>query len=395
MRIRNLTILLISCLLVGCIQQEPEACDTFTVGSGEFPDAPPLVLTVEDPREDFILDHPFFELTFDVAYHTYDIIPETVDIVRVDLERIDDVYYFHIFPASAPDLGEEGVLYRFGVFVDTDLNGVSDLLLTTTAEPDQGVVTASDFRLIEEMPLLMYDVTSLTVSASADVLGDHFEWVAFTAYSPQEVYYETPLEDVYFMPAVDLAYAGDEKRVLVYTSVSGTGWGCHVTETGITTCPPLGNPPGRRRVPGSLCEGWMLKQKQCNGLKIELWCNCSSGGPPWVGGAFGKWVQKGFFRKGWVAKCPFNGGHNSQVEEDEDLDGIPDKVYHAVSDMGLDDDGDGYWDVMLYVYDFRTNLVTITNIERDYHTGAVVNVRSLPPLLPFIEPNLVPGSVMI
>lgn len=400
-KMRNLTMLLLSCLLIGCIQQEPEGlCETEIVESGvlERADAPPLVLTVEDPQDDFILDHPFFEQTFDVTYQSFGMIPPTLDIVRVDLERVGDTYYFQIITAGSnvPQLLGEGMqLARFGVFVDTDLNGVSDLLLTTTVEPDRGVTVTSDFSVMEEM-FPTYDTASMTVSASAEVLGDHFDWVAFTAYSPQEgAYYKTPVEDVYVVPEVDLAYADAERRVLLSTSVSGTGWGCHVVNTGITTCPPPGNPPGRRRTHGSLiCKGWLLKQKQCNGLTIELWCNCSRGGPPWTGGAFGKWVENGFFRRGWVAKCPFNGGQNSQVHEDTDNDGVPDKVYHSVSDGGHDDDGDGYLDVMLYVYNFRTNLVTITNIERDYHTGAVVNVRSLPPLPPFIEPNLVPGSII-
>jgi hypothetical protein len=400
-KMKNFTILLlISCLLNGCIQQAPEkACDTTIIGSGELTDAPPLVYTVEDPLQDFMLDHPFFEERFDVVYQGVDVIPPAVDIVRVELQREGDYYYFQIFTAgnTIPEQLERGMqVIQFGIFVDIDLNGVTDLLLTSATGLERGVVVASDFGLIEEMPSLAYDSTSMTISASAALLGDSFEWIAFTAYSPQKAYYKTPLKDVVFVPEVDLAYADTERRVLFSTSVSGTGRDCQITETRIYSCPPRGNPPGRQRVPGSTCKGWMLKQKQCGDIKIELWCNCSSGRPSsWHGGAFGKRVEQGFFKRGWVAKCPFFGGQNSQVDEDTDNDGIPDKVHHAVADRGLDDDGDGYLDIMIYKYDFKTNLVTIINVERDYRTGAVVNVKYLPwgPVPPFISPNMVPGQV--
>ena len=399
-KMRNFTILLLISLLNGCIQQAPEkACDTMIIGPGELADAPPLVYTVEDPLQDFILDHPFFEEQFDVVYTGVDAVPPALDIIRVELQREGGYYYFQIFTAGdnvLEQLETRMQVIQFGIFVDTDLNGVTDLLLTSATELEQGVVVTSDFDLVEKMPSLAYDSSSLTVSASAELLGDSFAWVAFTAYSPQKVHYRTPLKDVVFVPEVDLAYADTERRVLLSLSVSGTGQDCQVIETQITTCPPRGNPPGRQRVPGSLCEGWMLKQKRCGDLKIELWCNCSSGRPSsWRGGAFGKRVEQGLFKRGWVAKCPFFGGQNSQVDGDTDNDGIPDKVHHTVADRGLDDDGDGYLDIMIYKYDFKTNLVTIINVERDYHTGAVVNVKYLPwgPVPPFISPNMVPGQV--
>ena len=395
-----LTILVLSCLFMGCIQQEsPESCITKVAESGELLDGPPLVSTVEDPLHDFILDNPLFEEHFDVVYQSFDAIPSALDIIRVDLEREDPYYYFQIFTASdtMPEfLWGETQLIRFGVYVDTDLNGVSDIVLTTS-EPGRGMVLTSDFTFKEDMPLLTFDTTSLTVSASTALLGDHFDWVAFTAYSPRtEAYYQTPLEDVYYVPEVDLAYADTGRGILLFASISA-GKRCRITDTGISTCPPLGNPPGRRMVPGSLCRGWMLKQKECGNLRIELWCNCSSGGPPWIGGAFGKRIEEGFFKRGWVARCPFFGGQNSQVDEDTDNDEIPDKVLHVVVDMGADDDLDGYLDVMVYKYDFKTNRVIITNIERDYHTGMTVNARIFlwGPVPPFSSPYLVPGFVVI
>ena len=46
-------------------------------------------------------------------------------------------------------------------------------------------------------------------------------------------------------------------------------------------------------------------------------------------------------------------------------------------------------------HDFETNLVTIINVERDYHTGTVVNIKYWPPgpVSPFIDPNMMPGQV--
>ena len=392
----NLIILLLSLslLMIGC----PPPCSTKIVGHGTLAGAPPPVSIAEDPQLDLILDHPLFEENFDVVYRSYDMIPIALDIVRVELRRDERNYYFRVSTAgdNVPELlREKNRSALFGIFVDTDLNGISDFLLTTTDNPERGVVVAPNFDLIEEMPSLSIDSTSVTISASINTLGDHFEWVAFTGYSPAErSHYHTPLEGLFIVPIVDMAYADTARTVLLHTTLSGTGQQCQVTDMGITRCPPPDNPPGRQNVPGAGCEGWMLRQKRCGNLKIELWCYCCTGGPPWSGGAFGKRVEKDT-NKGWIARCPFSGGQNSQDEQDADNDRVPDKVTHTVVDGGSDDDHDGYKDVMIYEYDFDTNRVTITNIERDYNTGAVVNTKILPggSVPPYSNPKKVPGNV--
>lgn len=392
-RTSKLAILLMSCLLLnGCIGQQKQECSSKIVAPGKPAETTPVRL-VEDPLQDFTLDHPPFERNFDIVYRDFSVIPAALDIVEVTVELSNDLWHFKITTADKMDmLLDTKEPSQFGVFVDTDFNGVSDFLLATTIQLKGGVLVTPDFELVEEIRLSIEE-NSITLFAHAETLGDHFEWVAYSGYSPREgAYYRTRLEALFVVPEVDLAYADSERPVLVTHSLSGTGQQCQVVETEIFSCPPPDDPPGRQNVPGSTCgEGWMLRQKRCGDRKIELWCNCSSGGPPWTGGFFGKRVEKGP-NSGWVAICPFERGENYQWDEDVDGDGIPDKVVHTVIDRGYDDEPDGFLDVMIYEYDFGTNMVTITNIERDYSTGDVVNTKPWPggPVPPYSNPGDVP-----
>jgi hypothetical protein len=255
--------------------------------------------------------------------------------------------------------------------------------------------------------LLEIENTSVTMSASIRTLGEHgehpvFDWAAFTGYSPvEEAYYLTPLEDLFIVPIVDMAYADIEGReTLVSASLFGTNPGkqCQITDLQLSWCPPKApNPPAQQLLPGPTPDpskkGWMYWQKKCGDLKIELWCY----------GAFGRRVEKGS-NKGWIARCPFDGGknrcdiyHNPPPPQG---DGMPYRVHHWVTNgfyyEAIDDfPKDGCWDWMDFDYFFNTNLVTIVNKEYQYAPGEKLVAEDPDPASPhkpYDWPNNVPGT---
>lgn len=385
-------------LMPACTPTPVSPCGTevvATIDPSELESAPPPAAFAEDPLGDHILYDPLFQENFDVGYAE---VPPALDIVAVEVGLEGQNYYFRV--QTAGDNVRELLLERermvqFGIFVDTDLNGLSDFLLITTGDPERGVVISRDFERVEEMPLDI-NANSVTMFAPIGTLGEHFEWVAFTGYSPEEeAYYLTPLEDLFIVPIVDMAYADMERTTLVFTSLSGTGKQCQVTDMGISFCPPSGNPPGQEPLPGPTGphpsdKGWMFWQKKCGDLKIELWCY----------GAFGRRVEKGS-NKGWIARCPFKGGQNFYKLWDNypspNGDGVPDRVRHWVQNgkfyWGFDDDGDGCWDWMDFDYSFDTNLVTILNLEFDSGKNLVVtDPDPASPHKPYDWPWDVPGT---
>lgn len=395
---RNIIIILLMSFFLFIIgSAQPPPCTIKTVGPGSVERASPPLTIARDPVGDLNLYHPLFEENFDVVYGNYDAIPRALDMVGVELLREGRNYYFRVLTAgeNIPELLQERRQSAiFGVFVDTDLNGISDFLLTTTIDPEYGMVVSPNFEFIDEMPSLVIDSTSVTMSAPISLLGEHFEWVAFTGYSPiEEAYYLTPLEDLFVVPVLDMAYADINMLPLIYISLSGTGKQCQVTDMGLTYCPPSGNPPGYKNLPGPTGplskKGWMFWQKKCGDLKIELWCY----------GAFGRWIEKGS-NKGWIARCPFKGGQNYFYLVDKvpppNGDGVPERVLHDVYNgkfhWGFDDDCDGYWDSVHFDYSFATNLVTIKNKEWSSPTMLVVDDDDpQSPHKPFDDPGLVPG----
>lgn len=412
MRLLGVSLLVAACPPTSILAQQP--CRTEIVAGIDLRElklTPPPAWVVEDPLRDYILDHPLFKENFDVVYESYKVIPTALDIVSVEVALDGDKYYFCILTAGGNvlELLQEGRhSARFGVYLDRDLNGYSDVLLTTTDRgPERGIVITPDFEVIEDMPRLTIEDNSVTMRVSRETVGDHFDWVVFSGYSPREdAYYRTPLEEVgvFVVPEVDITYPNPERTVLVHTVLSGSGPSCRVTGMGVTICPPPGkppnNPPGRRRVPGSSCEGWMYQRTQCDNLGYELWCNCSVvrhdqyGNPYWHYGEYGKRVFKGS-ASGWVAKCPFVGGLNGQGVQDTDGDSVPDRIMHTVVDGYGDDDNDGKEDVMVYDYSFLTNKVTSCHIERSYQTGVVLDEKWLPPTPPYTDPASVPGPHII
>jgi hypothetical protein len=397
-------------------------------------------LVFEDPRGDFVLDHPLFEENFD-AFGVYDQaeIPHALDITAVTVGPEGEYYFFDITTARAetsegeslPELLRSGRrTARIGIFVDIDHNGASDYLLTTTDEEGTGVVLPPTLdEPIAELELNVGD-SSITMLVPRSILGDRFDWMAFTGYSPIEgAYFSTPLEFVFFVPAVDVYYPQDLPGMVGFsTSYSGTGRVCQVTGTAYNAasirCPPQGNPT-LTPVPGTSYQGVLMYQVQCDGRGYAFWCINQS--------FFGKEVLNGS-HLGWVAKCPFTCGLNDEGRWDTDSDGLVDQIFHTVTDVDClydtsgdgipdklvdvngdgtkdythhDGDNDGYLDVMEHRYLYATNELTSCNKERTYKYGApataggppilklgsVENERCKAPQQPYTLPSQVPGAI--
>jgi hypothetical protein len=388
--------------LAPAISAQPRKCGETTIRPIRVSRTAPLaVSSVEDPRGDFILDHPMFESNFRVSFESAAAIPSALDIIRVDVQRRDPDYIFRISTAG-PNLpallGERTRSVQFGVFVDVDRNGSGDVLLLTTDRPLTSVVLTPQLRVLERERRATVEGNTVTLAVARSRIGDRFDWVAFSGFSPRsDAHYRTPLDSigVFFLPEIDLAYPDLERRmILFHHSISGSGSNCQITGVGMNYCPPQGNPPGRQSAPKSNCQGWMYQGTRCGNQGFEWWCNCSSGGPPtWSGGYYGKWVFNGSVT-GWIAKCPYGGGVNSQDDQDTDQDGVADVIMHTTVDGGGDDDGDGYQDVMEHTFLFSSNQVTSCNKERNYQTLALINKRCCPARPPYDNfPSGVPSGI--
>jgi hypothetical protein len=343
-----------------------------------------------DPAGDFILDHPVFERNFDVRYRAARDIPPSLDLERVELRQDRNGHHFRIFTGGTdvPRLFEaQGRSVRFGVFVDRDANGNGDILLTTD-EAGRGVALTPDLERADLRLAVALEPDGLTMTVPSDELGNNFDWIAFSGYSPTaQAHYRTPIQGVYVVPVVDIAYAYPDVVLLFSTTLSGTGQQCQVVTTQYNSCPAMGNPE-EEPVPGTNHQGVFIYGKQCGSRGYDLWCI--------QGSFFGKRVYKGS-TQGWVARCPFKCGYNEQQEQDTDNDGVFDVITHTVTDKDCgtyhDQDNDGYLDVMIHEYTFSTNKVVSCNVEREYQTGIEADKRCQAPTAPYADPTNVPGSI--
>lgn len=352
-----------------------------------------LTTGIDDPGNDLILDHPLYEQNFRVYYRDATEIPPELDIVSVNISREQERYWFRIRTAGN-DLSrlfaEEQHSARFAVYVDTDHNGISDLFLTTTSIPNQGLVLSSTFRMLDEMPGIRIEGDTITLSVSDDRIGENYHWVAVAGYSvEQNAYFRTPFDNVFFVPVVDIGRPDGTGMIEELTLYSGSGQSCQVITSQYTTCPCGGN-PSLVPVPGTSYQGVIIFQKQCGQIGYGLWCIEQS--------FFGKRVVN-HASQGWIARCPFTYGYNEQTPQDTNQDGLPDRIYHSITDAGPnsasihDQDGDTRLDIMKHEYLYQTDEVTSCNVERDYQTLAITDTRCLPARPPYPDPASVPGTI--
>ena len=323
------------------------------------------------------LYYRIFEIAGDDQVVVQDI-PQQLDITQVKLSKDNDNYYFQI---GTNEKGLQGLLEentgQVGIFVDSENDGSSNfMIITTGAESAIGVKSVKEeLTIIEGMErfTLKFDEDEekekdwLEISIplkimEAQKVTDASGWFVFTGYSPEQMSYQTQIEQLTILPIVDIAYQQQtlqESGILVYQQLSGTGQQCQVTDMGINTCPPSNPPVYNGPYPGGITSGWLCWEVVGSDRKIQLWCDGSS---------FGLWVEKGL-NNGWIAKCPFAGGQNYTGWWDADSNGSIDQVYHCVYDGGYSDDGDKYVDQMDFNYNFADNLDTIKNKEYDNTTN--------------------------
>ncbi|MFH0820253.1 MAG: hypothetical protein V1908_00615 [Candidatus Peregrinibacteria bacterium] len=352
----------------------------------------------EDPPNDFLLDHPFFEENFDaVGVLERTKIPSVLDLRAIRVGPEGNNVMFQIRFAQREDGGptlRELLTQRraqVGIYVDTDRNGVSDFLVTTTAEAERGLVVTHN--LTERMA----DVTvrlgesELTLFVPKAIIGDRFDWIIFSGFTPiDDAYFRTNLDMVFFLPLVDVYYPQDiPSNVGFSTSYTGTGKQCHVTTTTFNTCPAQGNPT-LVQVPNTSPpkQGVLLYDVRCNGRGYDFWCLSQS--------FFGKHVYDAG-QQGWIARCPFTCGLNQEGRWDSDSDGLVDKIYHTITDQDCgsyhDGDGDGLLDVMAHTYLYSSNQVTSCNLNRNYSTNVLVSKDCKPAQAPYTDPGMVPGHL--
>ena len=350
----------------------------------------------EDPPNDFLLDHPFFEENFDAAgIFERTKIPSVLDLRTIRVGPEGESVMFQIRFTAREDGGPtlRELLSRrtaqVGIYVDTDRNGVSDFLVTTAADAESGlVVTRNVTERVADVTIRLSE-SELTLFVPKAIIGDRFDWIAFTGFTPiDDAYFLTDLDMLFFLPIVDVYYPQDiPSNVGFSTAYTGTGKQCHVTTSTFNSCPAQGNPP-LVQVPNTSYQGVLLYDVRCDGRGYDFWCLSQS--------FFGKHVYDAG-QAGWIVRCPFTCGLNQEARWDNDSDGLVDKIYHTIMDQDClnyhDGDGDGLIDVMAHTYLYSSNQVTSCNLNRNYNTNALVSKDCKPGQAPYSDPSMVPGHL--
>lgn len=379
----------------------------------------------EDPPGDFLRDHPFFDENFDAAgaFEPAEI-PAALDLRAIRVGPEGDSAMFQIRfaqqEAGGPPLQEllsDGRrTAQVGIYVDTDRNGISDFLITTTADGNRGLIVTRDVNEpVAELEVRLGE-SELALFAPFEIIGDRFDWAVFTGFTPIEgAYFRTNLDELFFLPIVDTYNPQDiPHNVGFSTAYSGSGRQCFVTSSNYNSCPAHGATP--TQVPNTAYTGVLLYNVRCDGRGYDFWCLSQS--------FFGKHVYDAG-QQGWVAKCPYTCGLNQEARWDLDSDGLVDKVFHTITDQdctydqnhdgvingldkfhdvngdGINDvtyhdgfDHDGYLDVMAHTYLYASNQVTSCNRNYTYTTpNALVSQQCKPPQAPYTDPAMVPSIV--
>jgi hypothetical protein len=360
-------------------------------------------VVISDPPGDFLLDQPLYEENFGVpGIFEHVQIPDALDIVSVKMMPEGQFYLFEFRMQNAETrVGESLVdllkpgrrVATMGIYFDTDQNGASEYLATTTDESlELGVLLppALDER-IASVNLRVSD-SSMMMFVPKEVVGDRFSWLAFTGYSPIEGFaFQTPLSPVFFEPVIDVIYPQDLPINIGYsTAYTGHGVTCQVTDSGLHTCPAQGG--NSVPVPGTSYSGVLIYRASCGNRGYAFWCLSGS--------FFGKEVFDQNSQLGWIAKCPYHCGLNSEDRWDQTGDGLVDKIFHSTRDVDCadgyhDGDNDGYLDVMTRTYFYPpSNQLTDCNEERKYTSGqALVNKRCNNPQAPWSDPSQCPSYI--
>ena len=352
-----------------------------------------LVRLVADSTGDFELDHPLFTDVYRVAFEDNRSIPPAVDIVQVEVVSAGGIHTIQVRTQGGDvrqEIGRRDRRVSFGAYIDSDRNGASDYLLTTTDNPERGVIVTPDFKLVAEMPSLRFSENVVSMQVPAKIVGTNFDWLVFSGYSPKaEAFHPTPLDHVFFVPQIDVvpSVAG---MVGVITFYTGPG-SCQVIDSRSSARCPVAPGTPTTTIPGTSIQAKLWYRKRCGTTEAEFWC---------VGGAFGARVSGGG-TTGWVGKCPYSCGMNWIDAWDSNNDGSLDKVWHTVRDAACsapqnvskhqDDDQDHKMDSMDHTYLFATDQLESCNFEKNETTGSLLAKRCCPQRKPYASQGSVPG----
>ena len=129
-------------------------------------------------------------------------------------------------------------------------NGISDFIYTTTSEPSRGIILTTDMKVAQENVQQQVGENEVKALLPKAVIGENFDWSAFTGYSPREgAYYavETAAA-VHFLPEVDWAHASSTvgahpigNSMIAIDKLLSSGALTVIYKSKVTTCPSLGN----------------------------------------------------------------------------------------------------------------------------------------------------------
>lgn len=401
--------------LIGCVPgTEPGASAPISCGgSTALPTSPEVLASIpalreflnfEDPAGDFIRNQPFFEENFDAeGVFERSKVPAALDLRSIRVGPEGDTFMFQVGVAQDEDgptlrelLTDSRRTAQVGVYIDTDHNGVSDYLFSTTSNGERGLIVTREVNERVTDVEVRLDDYEITVFIPEELIGDRFDWSVFTGFTPIEgAFFRTELDVLFFLPQVDVYHPQDIPiNVGFTTTYSGTGRQCFVTTSAFNSCPAQGN-PALVQVPNTSYQGVLLYDVRCDGRGYDFWCLSQS--------FFGKHVYD-VGQQGWVAKCPYPAGCNQEKRWDQDGDGLVDKIIHTVFDADgncsissgpthRDSDGDGKLDLMKHTYLYASNQVTSCNLNLDYVTKTVASQTCKPAQAPYANPGAVPGSI--
>lgn len=385
---RNLGLLVLVTLLigVGCTtsrqKQSVNPCTTEVAPPSES-EPEEIIQLVTDPTGDYLLDHPLLTELYDIVFEDNSAIPPALDIVQVEVSTENDLHTIEIRTWEGnilQEMNNENQRVNFNVLIDSDGNGISDFILSTTNNTERGVIVTSQFELIAEMPELIIEDNTVTMQVPKDIVGEKFLWTAVSGYSPNaEAYYPSELEGVFVAPDVDIVVT-DSTMTAIIGFYSGPGSCQIVDKLAIAGCP---SSPSEK----------MFYRKQCGSRIYEFWCR---------GCCFGSKVSGGG-TTGWVGKCPFLCGLNSVNIWSQAKNAPLNKIYHTIHDANCNDpynqlkhkdsDGDNKIDLMAHTYYYDTDVLESCNIERNETTNAQVSIRCCPKRKPYKYHLNVPGNI--
>lgn len=262
---------------------------------------------------------------------------------------------------------------EFMLFLDRDQNGAAEATGVTSLSTNTVMYHDASVSFIGNWPVERSG-SSVTITVPASL--DSEEWVVASAYYPQPELAFRCSGGLPLLPITDVVTSRPDITFLleIYASAPGLIPGLF---QGKSSPVPAGAPKDGDGN-GDGVNDWLLNVQVHGNLRVEEYS--IDGGPagPDLSDFFGKKVYQDLNGNGtqdpgeaggFVGRCPYEGGDNTQIKRDVDGDGFLDVVWLSVDRGGQDDDNDGQRDAMLYWYDEATGQVTVTHLEDDQVQG--------------------------